>query len=1056
MKSLKGITAIILTTVVLLCSFPVSAKIDYKHTDHTDLALTAVTEGIVLLKNDNGALPLAKNEKIALFGGGQIYTASTSSGYQIGGGGSGWVSSVLGTPMGPAEALLEAEKLGKVSVYKPLYDAYKADVSYIPDDTMYESAAAFADTAIMFITRFSSEDADISVNEWYLTEAEETMMKKLSDSFEKVVVILNTPSVISADWSIDGNSLGVETDALLACYMGGQKGGEGMAQILTGDVNPSGKLTHTYARDIYDYPTTQTFLESNIYVDYKEDVYVGYRYFETFANAKDKVAYPFGYGLSYTDFEITSSPVTVSNGKIVLNVTVRNIGAVAGKEVVQVYYSAPQAGTGDAVLSKSAISLATYAKTNLLAPGESQTLTLSYNVSDMASFDDTGKTGNPNSYVLEAGDYGIRVGNSVRNTESAGKYTVNTLTVVSEHERLVATALANRLTYDGSYEDLPVRGDTTSGDTDNGKSENGEIDIDSEIDMNADSYKGITYADVISGKATLKELVAQMSYAELIGLCYGHEEGIVSGPGSIGFASNKSAEKYGVYSADTADGPAGLRLSGGASVATFWPCATLQASTWNTVLLEEIGKAIGDECLRYNADIWLAPGINIHKNPLCGRNFEYYSEDPVVSGKSAAAVVNGVQAKGVGCAIKHFALNNKEYNRKNSDSRVSEKAMREIYLKGFEIAIEDANPMCVMTAYNLVNGIHASANSELINGILRGEWGYTGLIMSDWNTMPSNLREVAAGNNVKMPNESGDPEALKKAVKDGSLSRETLENNAMFIINTLAKLPDNTIHAKYVNDISAEGMTTISANKYSKKAYQIKFDLVGDSMCASHTEYADEIDGSRGFIEFTVSVNTPGTYLLAMNYATIHNVGAAFRIQINGKNVFGLNSNVASTGAWDKFEDKMLGEIHLDKGISTVRIQHLSGSGVNYHTLSTMLLEADKPHEHSFDKFEAVDEQYHKLSCECGEEKIEAHRWDDGEIITEATETAEGEIRFTCEECAHTAIEIQPKLPAEPTSEPAKKGIGAKMITVISIVLGVAVIATGATVVTVKIKKTKK
>ncbi len=1014
MKLTKKILAVALVAVMLLSALPVSATVDYEHTDHTDLALAAVTEGIVLLKNDNQALPLGQKEGIALFGNGQIYAASTTEGYQIGGGGSGWVSSMLGTPMGPAEALLEAEKQGKVSVYKPLYDAYKADITYIPDDAMYAEAAAFAGTAIMFITRYSTEGADIDVNNWYLTEAEKTMMKKLSDYFGHLIVVLNAPCAISTDWSLDGNSLGVDVDALLACYMGGQKGGEGMAKILTGEVSPSGKLPHTYAKDIYDYPTTETFLENPFYVNYTEDIYVGYRYFETFPDAKDKVVYPFGYGLSYTDFEITSSPVTVENGKVTLDVTVKNTGSVAGKEVVQVYYSAPQAGAGSAVLSKSAMSLACYAKTKLLFPGESQTLALSYDVSDMASFDDTGKTGRSNCYILEAGSYDIRVGNSVRGTESAGTYTVDTLTVVSEHERLIPTTLANRLTYNGSYENLPEApkaADTTVIDT----AQNDQKDLAS-IDMNADSYKGITYADVAAGKATIRELVAQMSYAELIGLCYGHEGGLVDGTGTLGFASNKTAEKYGIYSADTADGPAGLRLSAGASVATFWPCSTLQACSWNTELIGKIGEAVGEECLKYNADIWLAPGINIHRNPLCGRNFEYYSEDPVVAGKSAAALINGVESKGVGCSIKHFAFNNKETCRHYSDSRVSEKAMREIYLKGFEIAIKDADPMCLMTSYNLVNGLHTSENADLIKGILRGEWGYTGLLTSDWETVPSNLNEVLAGNNIKMPVHTGQPQELEKAVKDGRLSREVLEENAIYIINVLAKLPDNTMRTKQVCEISAEGKTVISAGQYSKKAYQTKFDLVGDGLCASHTEYKDEIDGSFGFIEFTVSVNTPGTYALTLNYATANNVPSAFMIQVNGETVQNLKTNVPSTRAWNNFADKKLGQIHLDQGISTIRIQHNSNLGMNYHTLSTELVEADKPHEHSFGPWIAVDEETHKQVCECGHEVSEGHKWDDGAVITEATVDAAGEIKYTCTECQRTKIEKLPKLVPETTN----------------------------------------
>ena len=453
MKLIKAMISLFLVGALTFGALPFSA-VAYEHTEHTNLALRAVTEGIVLLKNDNSALPLAKNEKVALFGGGQIYTASTDSGYQIGGGGSGWVSSVYGMPQGPADALLAAQNEGKIAVYEPLTQAYRSNASYVPDETMYNAAAEFADTAIMFITRYSKEGSDISTGDWSLSVAELSMMKTLSGKFKKLVVLLNTPSVISTDWSLEGNTQGVRVDALLACYMGGEKGAEGMKQILLGEVNPSGKLTHTYARSLYDYPTTASFLESNEYVNYTEDIYVGYRYFETFA--PDKVAYPFGFGLSYTTFEIKTGNFSTGDGKISVEVTVKNTGSVAGKEVVQVYYSAPQANVGTAVLSKSAIALGDYAKTDLLAPGESQTLTLSYPISYMASFDDLGKTGKKSCFVLEAGDYGIFVGNSVRNISSAGVYTVNSLTVVSEHDDLVATNLSRRLNSAGEYERLPV------------------------------------------------------------------------------------------------------------------------------------------------------------------------------------------------------------------------------------------------------------------------------------------------------------------------------------------------------------------------------------------------------------------------------------------------------------------------------------------------------------------------------------------------------------------------------------------------------------------------
>ena len=1190
MKLTKAMISLFLAASLFIGALPFSGAA-YEHTEHTDLALRAVTEGIVLLKNADGALPLAKNEKVALFGGGQIYTASTDSGYQIGGGGSGWVSSVYGTPMGPADALLAAQKEGKIAVYEPLTQAYRNNASYTPDEAMYNAAAEFADTAIMFITRYSKEGSDVSTGDWSLSGAELTMMRKLSGKFRKLIVLLNTPSIISTDWSLDGNSQGVRVDALLACYMGGESGAEGMKQILLGEANPSGKLTHTYAKSLYDYPTTATFLESNEYVNYTEDIYVGYRYFETFA--KDKVVYPFGFGLSYTTFDIKTGKFSTADGKITVDVTVKNTGDVAGKEVFQVYYSAPQANTGAAVLSKSAIALGDYAKTDLLAPGESQTLTLSYPVSYMASFDDVGKTGKKSCFVLEAGDYGIFVGNSVRNISPAGVYTVDSLTVVSEHDDLVPTNLTQRLNFAGEYESLPVvsvapepepvftvsadklnwieaesgtpsensaintsesfgstgylydgsvwkqissgiilgnmngkaghsvryklnvekAGRYTVGfiiangneggnsaediieiyvssssslgtkqpvlvDADNtrnvgtnsewfnfkfktadskGKTytvdlPKGEVtltlyltskvnaganpnidkfvlipegkecpiatvlalyedgDVLTNVDINKDNYKGITYADVASGQATLGELIAQMSYAELIGLCYGHTSGLASGTGTIGFASSAAAEKYGVYSADTADGPAGLRLSAKASIATFWPCATLQASTWNVALMEEIGRAVGDECLRYNADIWLAPGLNLHRNPLCGRNFEYYSEDPVVAGKSTAAVVNGVESRGVGCAIKHFMANNKETNRKNLDSRMSQKAMREIYLRSFEIAIKNSDPMCIMTSYNLINGTHTSANRDLLEGIVRDEWKYEGLIMTDWNTTPLITNEVLAGNNVTMP--SGEPIDLAKSVDKGILTRAQLEKNAAYIINTLVKLPDHTLHASRINEISAVGTTVLTADMYSRKAYMTKFEMVGDTLCASYTETVDEIDGTYGFIEFNIDVKTAGTYELSLKYATTSRVTNAFDILINGESVSGIAGDVNATSSWSAFAQKKIGTVYLEEGASTVRIQHKSATAVNYSALITEFLSAEK-HSHSFGTWTKASDTQHKRYCSCGMEDAADHVWNSGTVSIQPTTEKTGIMTYACTECSRTKLEPIPKLTKE-------------------------------------------
>ncbi|MBE6949279.1 MAG: hypothetical protein E7456_05475 [Ruminococcaceae bacterium] len=1101
MKTARKILASLLALVMIICMLPATVVASSDQA-HKDLAREAVGEGLVLLKNDDNALPLASNERVALFGGGQIYTASTSNGYQIGGGGSGWVNMDY-TPDGPAEVLAEM-----VDVYEPLTAAYEANISYVPDAAMYDAAAAYADTAIMFMTRYSTEGSDISTANWYLSAAETSMLENLSSRFENVVVLVNAPSMIATDWSVDGNTEGIDVDALLICYMGGEMGAYGMADVLTGAVNPSGKLVDTYAYDLYDYPTTETFLESNAYVRYTEDIYVGYRYFETFA--PEKVVYEFGYGLSYTDFEIKTNSVTADNGVINVNVTVTNTGDTAGKEVVQVYYSAPQAGEGTAKLSKSAIVLGAYDKTDLIQPGASQTMDISYPINDMASFDDTGLSGNQSAYVLEAGTYDILVGNSAKNNAKAGEYTVVANTVTEQLTQLCETNLDVRMNAKGEYDVLNETGPAATvvfpisatevsvvetenytgiidpnesndprvenyngyffdgtkwrntgsgqcmafahtlvgsaaaykinvekagtyrmafaaadGGTDNTNVEDvvkiytlidgvrtysdikydvtntyyantetggqwynflyaekdfqenyyyidlpaGEYELCLEyqsvvsqtnlnfdkfwiipegveygiadavaaypnieypelnLDMDKDDYKGIKYSDVLNGEATIDEFLAQMSLNEMIDLTSGHTTGVTSGTGSIGPSSDATAEKYGIFTADTADGPAGIRLS--TYFATYWPCSTLQACTWNTDLIEEVGQTVGKEALQSMVDIWLAPGMNIHRSPLCGRNFEYYSEDPLVTGKSAAALTKGVESTGVAVTLKHFCVNNKEGNRNSSDSRVSEKALREIYLKGFEIACKEADPEFIMTSYNYLNGIETSENYDLLHGIVRFEWGWDGAFMTDWGNNSSIVAEINAGNNVKMS--TGNLDEVRTAVDKGIITRETLEENTMYILNALSNCPDFAINQYKVHELAATGGTFIHATDFSRKSYHSRYEKVTalNELCTTYAQNTDA-DGHALYLEFTVDSPTYAVYTLDLNYANNTAQTNVFEVYVNGQLVEGLDNDAPATGAWTTYVYRELGKINLPQGKSTIRIQHINANGINY------------------------------------------------------------------------------------------------------------------------------
>ncbi|MEE0928078.1 MAG: glycoside hydrolase family 3 C-terminal domain-containing protein [Acutalibacteraceae bacterium] len=1490
-----------------------------------ELARKAVGEGLVLLKNNNNVLPLSEDNTVAFFGKGQ-----NASYFAFGGGGSGAVYLNYTAP-GPAEVFAEMAEQGKIGIYRPLYDAYMANSSYVPDTAMYEAAAKEADTAVVVITRKNGEGNDMSAGEWGLTDGEKALLQNSTNYFDNVIVLLNCNSSFCTDWSLDGNSYGIDADSVLVCHAPGEMGGYGIFDVMIGDVNPSGKLTDTYATSINDYPSTKGFYESDEYVNYTDDIYVGYRYFETFA--PQKVVYEFGYGMSYTTFDIKTDSVTNDGKDITVKATVKNTGSVAGKEVVQVYFSAPQKGEGSAVLSKAAIELAGFAKTGLLAPGESQQVTITYAISDMSSYDDVGYTDYKSAYVLEAGTYDIFVGNSVKKNTKQGEYVVDTITVTEQLSKYGEVTLEERLEADGTYTNpsIPVLKDgqtfvksdavtvieaenvsnkatgirtnenfgsngyltdgynwysvpsgvvlgsmhsapggyfyydlvvgkagtykfgfvtsdgngnyaasgktyedlltleystngttwtsvknfsvdsvntknnsdytnkywfnfvyteadidgnlylanlpkgevtirfkidptltgsagnnynantnidkffiipegndfglaevfehyglqlkpvlsaeetlwveaeeySTSGSTiktesftgqgffntgskytaisgssvgtfhnrlnhrihydiivekagtynlgfihsdgskasyDAGKfgnnifsieystdggatfnttsspafdsvntygaiSETGKIwfnfiytntdtegqlyqvtlpagrvtlgilvaadingeamssvtncnldkfsispadapctlqdacemygieyaevinstsamwfegesfdttgarvgvenfsansgslhdgtvyaalpagavvgffdknttgyaeynltaekagtynigftigtgndkaknnggkapdtmdvlissdggatwvkqfaldvkytgkdvtgtaaqwwnfyysntDFDSnlyqitipagsfkmriacnenspvygganidkfviypttmnyteqntvayyfnsndntedtpedtelpdpiDVDFTTDNYVGITYADVLNGKATWEQLIDQMSLNEMIDLTYGKFGQWQYGyTGYIGFTTDELAEKYGIYAGDTADGPQGLRME--YKNTTFWPNATLQAATWNTELVYDIGEAVADECLQNNIDMWLAPGMNIHRSPLGGRNFEYYSEDPFVSGIIAAAIVNGLESKGVAATVKHYAVNNKETNRKFSDSRVSEKALREIYLEGFRIVIEKADPICVMSSYNLVNGEWTSTSEELLKGIMRDEWGYTGLIMSDWTTTPTIVPELNAGNNSKMLGSGTDADEIRIAMTYGQVTRETLEENTYYILSNLAKMPDNAINPNKSTELDLLGISTIRTTEYAKKSQRARI-VINNNIF--------DVPGTQGyFYEYNVDVKTAGKYAIELEYTALSNMDNAFELYLNGVLVDTANNLVATNSTYTTAKTAIC-EVDLPEGRSTVRIKHIGSNGnVNYRALS--------------------------------------------------------------------------------------------------------------------------
>ena len=781
--------------------------------EHITLSKDAAKEGMVLLKNEQHVLPLQTGAKVALFG-------KATFDYVKGGGGSGDVTVAY------TRNLYEGIKAlkGKISVYEELADFYRENVKeqykagrvpgmtiepQVPQELL-QKAKAYTDTAVISICRFSGEGWDrksivetenkniwaseeemarrsaeiFEDGDFYLTHAEQEMVNTVKQNFARVIVVMNVGGMVDTSWFHDD----AQIQSVLMAWQGGMEGGLATAELLAGEGNPSGKLSDTFARELNDYPSTYNFHESEKYVEYTDDIYVGYRYFETIPGAKEKVNYPFGFGLSYTQFTLGESQISIEGDQIRCMVSVTNTGAMAGKEVVQAYYGAPQGKLG-----KAARVLCAFAKTRLLQPGETQLMTLCWKIADMASYDDCGKVCK-SAYVLEQGEYRFYIGTSVRDAvENATVYTAAKDIVTQQlTSRLAPTSLTKRMLADGTYEELET---TEPVDTDANELEKMTTE---EMEAFAPKTEGRArwrlwgdktpdkqhhfLIEAAEGKITLEEFMAQLSDEQLAELLGGQPNTGVAN--TFGFGN---LPDYGVPNIMTADGPAGLRISPECGVCTTaWPCSTLIACTWNPEVAQQVGAAGGAEVKENNIAVWLTPAVNIHRSPLCGRNFEYYSEDPYLTGKMASAMVKGIQSNHVGATVKHFALNNKETNRKNSDSRASERAIREIYLKAFEIIVKEANPWAIMSSYNIVNGRRTSENHELLTDVLRGEWGFEGAVTTDWWTNGEHYKEVAAGNDIKMA--TGFPERLMEALHKGIITRAELETCAKRVLHLILKV----------------------------------------------------------------------------------------------------------------------------------------------------------------------------------------------------------------------------------------------------------------------------
>lgn len=780
-------------------------------------ACKIATESAVLLKNDNRTLPLSKGSSVAMFGGCSYFCFK--SGF---GSGDVFVPTVQPYDYIKENSVFEtdeniAEYYSRIIESKP--DTFKywnrknGNFADIPPDikprieepeipsSVIEKSAQKCSTAIITIGRNEGESMDLPDGILCLFPDEEAMIKTVTEQFEKTVLILNTPCPIDLDFLSK-----YRIDAIIYIGFPGETAGMAIAELLTGKVTPSGKLTDTWA-PIDSYPTHYGF--RNDCIPYNEGIFVGYRYFDTF---NKPIYYPFGFGISYTDFNISVKSAELSENTVLLKVNVINTGDFSGKEVVEVYLSAP-----DGKLEKAYQSLATFKKTPLLAPSQEVTLSLDFNFSDFASYDEKTAT-----YILEKGDYFVRVGNSSRNTKIALCINVDATVVTArlknnctpkEHVDLISKVGAVPYTYSGEADE---KADAKRVKYDVSSISEFVPEYSAPLTGNPEkSDKKITLDDVRNGKYTLEEFVSTFTLEQLADIMNGITDTTLKSGGAIGGMSKKvkgaagetwGSEELKIPVTINADGPQGIRISGHMNhegvigqpdyplslAMTCYPAACLAACSWDEEVGIMFGRSVADDMKYANIETWLAPGMNIHRNPYCGRNFEYFSEDPIISGKMAMAITCGVQTNPDGTpshravTIKHFCSNNQEKYRITGDSQVSERALREIYLKGFEIAVKTSQPIFLMNSYNKLNGIFTAENFELNTSILRDEWGFEGAVMTDWVGDPDSKGIPLSGCDISMPG-LRNKEYLEYLL-DGTFPREMAEKRAVTILKAVLKL----------------------------------------------------------------------------------------------------------------------------------------------------------------------------------------------------------------------------------------------------------------------------
>ena len=739
---------------------------DEKYAAHDAVALRAAVEGMVLLKNEGDVLPLPEDSILNVFGAAQYIFRNTATG------------AGLINPRWQADFHQGVKEHSRFTVNEDISLLYNRLQNVVPTEDELLSARKKTDIALIVISRTSGEFLDNKPIKggYYLTDEEEAMIAAVSAAFDKTVAIINTGYPIDMRWAEKYN-----IKAALYTGFSGMCAGYALMELLDGRVSPSGHLPDTWALDYYDYPSASNFMNyqegdevpgektHGVRLFYEEDIYVGYRYFDTF---RKPVQFSFGHGLSYTKFAFDVTDCKADNTGVKVTACVKNTGKHSGKEALQLYVGAP-----DGKLEKPHRVLADFSKTRTLKPGEVETLTLSADSLAFTSYDEA-----TSSYVLEAGDYTLWLGESLDKAVQIGSFTIaerKTLKSVTPVARPVEEF--HRLSKAEPFVNKDSR----------------VVSLDKRFPVKAErkafrpaplpaAQKKISFAELQRDPSLLDAFVAQLSDAELckLNVSTGADWYMPWGKGTAG--GTPKLAKYGLPAIRVSDGNTGLNI---VKPNIGFPSSCTVAASFSKELAQEVGRVIGEESKENGIAVNLGPGMNIHRNILCGRHPEYFSEDPTLAGTMAGFHAKGLEQTGTMATYKHLFCNNSETSRKGSHSIVSERALREIYFRVFEIALSIQKPGCLMTSYNALNGIYPTENPEILQTLVRGEWGYDGLIMTDWCSYDTidPVEIVMAGTDWLTEGGGKYVKILKKAVKAGKLSTDVLRDNARYIVAWVLK-----------------------------------------------------------------------------------------------------------------------------------------------------------------------------------------------------------------------------------------------------------------------------